>query len=356
MATSFHGRKNIIMDSLTRDNGVMLIALLKYLRPGGGVSSSGNYVAPYRYEGVDCNFRCNLSNLRWTDDFTGEMGKDFFEDKGSNLLKLVASSLNVFQHHSYWAALWVEGFLEAGGQNAFTEPQPFPKHHLLPTKYGFANDSFAIDAKETYPYLDSCGNTIMYETDVGYTEIVPLIYNPHTNKIEQNSIPYNRPLYNLPGIAKSRKIFIVGDVRSAVAVSPFWNRKDQNDVGYCVTTWPKGGVYSVDWSPIKNKEVCIVPKGETCEVRVYNPNPGYCEDYHSYRKTSSEAEFQKEYKDAMRIAKILTRPGMNNKVQIVDPSDWVDEFDERSVCEIVRAGHFKKLNEYIKANIRPYVK
>ena len=171
--------------------------------------------------------------------------KDFATDEGGTAIALFAANFKLNIKTDLALVLSkIETILEKiGKQSAMPLPvQPKVNHALKKV------------AEWDYLYADGkyCWTIIRFEDAIGCKSIRP--YNRYTQ--EYGAHPCPRPLYNLPGIAKSEVVIIVEGEKCAQALI---------EEGYCATT-AMGGANTqsgkTNWSPLKGKVILVWPDND----------------------------------------------------------------------------------------------
>jgi hypothetical protein len=208
-------------------------AVLQHLLPGGRMVGR-------EYEIGDLNgnpgksLKFNLDSDKWADFSTG--------DKGGDLISLWERCRGVsFQR----TVEEMESFFSTGSHAVIHTP-PAPRTATV--------EPLPVPTK-TWNYLDPAGNVIAtvsrYDTPGGKKE-----FRPWDCAARKWSHPATRPLYNMPGIATSRRVVIVEGEKCADALIA---------LGICATT-AMGGcnapIGKTDWSPLAGKQIVIWPDND----------------------------------------------------------------------------------------------
>jgi putative DNA primase/helicase len=122
-----------------------------------------------------------------------------------------------------------------------------------PTNKNANNDNFGKPSAE-WSYTDVHGNIVAKK--LRYDLDGEKRYLPWDEKRKKYKFPEIRPLYNLPGIAKSDQVILVEGEKCAQALI---------DKGICATTAMGGAnadISKTDWSPLKEKDVIIWPDND----------------------------------------------------------------------------------------------
>ena len=313
------------------------LKLLEFLRPGGHDYGT-QYTAPYKYDPSRESFSYLFDSGIWCDEIIGTRG---------NIIDLVADSLGIPRKYSYYyAMIWLNRYLDYGRDiDKAAIDAPFSAfHNMLYGPKGSTDEIFEI-----YQYNDERGgvagyglhvapvagvdlkNGVVFKKHFDFTEayFVAVARNQSTGRSFIHNLPWGRPLYNLPEVIRTDNIIIVNDPQAAAtAASRIWRRDDM-----CITTWSGGRhqVQRANWLPVNNKNVLIF-----IIERAFGPK-------------------ETDWRDAEALAGILSRPGMKNKVSVVDALDFKSNFgNAHTLYEAVAANGFgtREINEYIKGDYK----
>ncbi|MCL2749150.1 MAG: hypothetical protein FWE50_03695 [Alphaproteobacteria bacterium] len=315
--------------------------LLSYLRPNGSIVGE-RYLASYQYNKNYDSFNYHLPSGLWHDTITGK--------EGENIIDLVADSLGIPENYKYYyAMIWLNRYLESD--------RDFEKAPVMAQFYNSRYGPQKAHDKifEKYPYYDEKGvlngydlhiapiygayikDGVVVEESLHFPEayFVPITIDPSTGIPCKHHIPWGRSLYNLPKVIQSENIIVVSDAQIANSASRIW-RDVPGKHTVAVTTW-SGGRFQVqhsDWSPIQGKNVLIIPRGTE-----------FCEQ-------NTPLEKQPDWRDAREVANILSRSEMKNKVSIVDPRKFRDDFNSNeTIHEALKSRHTaKEINDHIRRN------
>ncbi len=143
-------------------------------------------------------------------------------------------------------------------------------------------------------------------------------------KSRKAKAPDIRPVYNIPGIATSKKIILVEGEKSADALI---------EAGFTATTAMFGAnapLHKTDWSPLKNKEIIIWPDNDEAGIDYAKKLSDHLQNTALFISTLTPPESKKDKWDAYDAIKekfdVITFLNSAKSTDLKLPSYSIDEF------------------------------
>lgn len=177
------------------------------------------------------------------------MWQDFATNEGGDIFELWGKVRNIDAKNDFPRLMEeIKNWL-----GVYTPFQTPIKSINSPANKNATNDNLSKPSAE-WSYTDLHGKIIAKK--LRYDVNGKKSYLPWDEERKAYKMPKNRPLYNLPGIAKSNEVILVEGEKCAQSLI---------DAGICATTAMGGANASIDktdWSPLKGKHLIIWPDND----------------------------------------------------------------------------------------------